>query len=230
MSGNATDGVALGLGWWVDYRVGFGRLGVGFFALAAPDGAGVTVFELRVGWDMGFFSSLADLNKSPASEAKEAAQQMAIDLKVFEAVTAVVDYMGVARQEDADFFMTAEWEKAQLNCTCTLKQIKKGWPGMNPEVAIVKMRGLNHKTLASHLAETQNYLDLRAVSIIAPDGSLLYASDRDGQSVSAFRFGPWVDRLKAYADSLVQKQQEAADAKKQAKLEKDLKPFSPVDF
>jgi hypothetical protein len=72
--------------------------------------------------------------------------------------------------------------------------------------------------------------------VTKPGGLVLYhavqihRSPGSEHGTEIFRFGPWVERFKAKADSIRSQQQAAIVAEQKAKLDKDLEPYSDVDF
>lgn len=66
--------------------------------------------------------------------------------------------------------------------------------------------------------------------VVHPNGELLYQALQKGKDVKAFRYGAWVERIKAYSEQITLEKQQAAYAKaEQERLEK-LKPFTQIDF
>jgi len=63
-----------------------------------------------------------------------------------------------------------------------------------------------------------------------PDGTVLYRSFGDNRVVTVFRYGAWVERMKAYSEQITLERRQIAEAKAQKKQEDALKPFSGIDF
>ena len=59
---------------------------------------------------------------------------------------------------------------------------------------------------------------------------MLYSADEGGQRVEAFRFGPWVERLRKTAESIKMEKAAAIEAEEKARQEKAVEPFSRIDF
>lgn len=66
--------------------------------------------------------------------------------------------------------------------------------------------------------------------VVMPDGTTLYSALENGQRVSVFRYGAWVERLKAYSEQLTAEKKRADEAKAQQERENKLKPFTQIDF
>ncbi len=78
---------------------------------------------------------------------------------------------------------------------------------------------------------------LFVTSIKMPDGVVLYRCEERGIlrkeqqiQVTDFRYGAWVERIKAYSEQITLERQRAAEARAQKKQENALKPFSGIDF
>lgn len=67
-------------------------------------------------------------------------------------------------------------------------------------------------------------------SIIMPDGTFLYNAVLEGVHVTAFREGPWVERLTAYSKQLTEQRLQREREDEQKRLEEQRKPFQNIDF
>ena len=67
-------------------------------------------------------------------------------------------------------------------------------------------------------------------TITMPDGTVLYNASEKGKMVTSFRYGGWVERIKAYSEQLTTEKRRADEAKAQQEREGKLKPFSGIDF
>ena len=66
--------------------------------------------------------------------------------------------------------------------------------------------------------------------VVMSDGTTLYSSLENGQLVSVFRNGAWVERIKAYSEQLTTEKKRADEMKAQQEREGKMKPFSDIDF
>ena len=66
--------------------------------------------------------------------------------------------------------------------------------------------------------------------ITMPNGTILYRALEEGEEVTDFRYGAWVERLKAYSEQITATKQQEADAKQKQDRDVQLKPFSQIDF
>ena len=66
--------------------------------------------------------------------------------------------------------------------------------------------------------------------VVHPNGELLYQALQKGKDVKTFRYGAWIERIKAYSEQITAKKRQETEAKAQQKREEELKPFSGIDF
>ena len=66
--------------------------------------------------------------------------------------------------------------------------------------------------------------------MVHPNGTLLYQAFQKGQDVKTFRYGAWIERIKAYSEQITLEKEQAAYAKAQQERVEKLKPFTQIDF
>ena len=172
---------------------------------------------------MGFFSGL-EFSDIDVQNMKQQAQQKAIELGVFGAVSVIAStgtavqpkrFQRVDQQRQGEMIKVVDWEGCEVTFTTTTAHAVPG----------ASILGERFLSAVARIADTE-----AKALVIAPDGRVLYEAEEGGNLVKAFRFGPWVERIKAEADAILKKQQAAIAAEQNAKLEKDLEPFSDIDF
>ena len=127
---------------------------------------------------------------------QEEAQRIAKEHGIYEIVHNVAS--NGKRTKD---FCEVEWE----GCKVKFKEPRKA-AGILPVAEVAEIFGAR----ASIAPVT---------SIIMPDGTVLYRSFGDNRVVTVFRYGAWVERMKAYSEQITLERRQIAEAKAQKKQE-----------
>lgn len=183
-----------------------------------------------------------------------ALQKQAAESGVYEAVVKIIDFtskkdnpknegflnlVNALKDVNEGFSGKVKWEQCEItyeNIILIRDLTENIHKAFNPEEIMKNAQRNNERSLSMQSVfekinapkEKKN----RSIKIKLQDGTIIYSvqGSVESQKVSVFRKGPWVDRLKDYAETLeAEHEQSKAAAAEQARQEK-LKPFSDIDF
>ena len=135
---------------------------------------------------------------------QEEAQQQAINSGIYEIVRNVA-----LNGSDVYISAEAEWEGCRVI--------------FNAENRVQQVRMQSRQ-------QQQDKPFLGGTCVVHPNGTLLYQALGEGTDVKTFRYGAWVERIKAYSEQITLEKQQAAYAKEEQERVEKLKPFTQIDF
>ena len=107
--------------------------------------------------------------------------------------------------------------------------------GYEAQNALEQVKGSDMWDILCNIVKNKEQIEWEGCKIVAysqkglvsmPDGTVLYSSSDCGSTIHSFRYGKWVERIKAYSEQITAHEQQ----EKEAEERKKPKPFSPIDF
>ena len=78
------------------------------------------------------------------------------------------------------------------------------------------------------LQQQQGKRFFEGTCVVLPNDTLLYQALQKGREVKTFRYGSWVEKLKAYSEQITLKKQQAAAEKAEQERQAKLAPFAEI--